>query len=89
MKKLLLIGGLTAILLTGCSGNAETGTQVNSNLVDVGDLGDGYDLMRDTKTGCVYIQEFLGHSHPLTPYYNEEGKVEGCGQKDLDKSKYN
>lgn len=87
MKKLLLVG-LTAVLLVGC-GNYDSGHSVNNSLVDVGNLGEGYDLLRDTNTGCVYIKEFNGHAHPLTPYYGEDGKVVGCGQTELDKSKYN
>jgi len=88
MSKLLLIGYASLVLLAGC--NNETGsTKAGGSLIDIGDLGSGYDLMRDTNTGCIYIREGSAHSYPLTPYFNEEGKVAGCGEKDLDKTKYN
>lgn len=84
MKKLLLVG-LTSIMLAGCG--AETSGD-SGELVDIGDLGKGYNLIRDTNTGCIYIQEGMAHSYPLTPYFNEDGKVSGCGEKGLDKTKY-
>lgn len=87
MKKLLLVLGLSVLALIGC--NNETGEVLNSGLVDIGDLGSGYDLIRDSETGCVYIyQSNSSYSTPLTPYYGEDGKVVGCGEKDLDKTKY-
>lgn len=89
MKKLLLIGGLTTVLLAGCTYNSDTGQEINSELVDIGNLGENYDLIKDKSTGCVYIQEGVAHSYPLTPYYGEDGQVVGCGKQDLDNSKYN
>lgn len=87
MKKLALIGITAVALLSGCG--YETGEVVqNGRFIDVGDLGDGYDLLRDKETGCVYIQEHSAHAYPLTPYYGEDGEVVGCGETDFDKSKY-
>ena len=89
MKKYLVIGGLTAFALLSLVYNNDTGTELNG-LVDVGDLGKGYDLVRDTNTGCVYIYERMAsYSRPLTPYYDKNGKVVGCGEKALDKTTYN
>lgn len=85
MKKLLLVG-LTAVLLSGCNNN--TGDEINGELVDIGNLGKGYDLVRDKNTGCVYMRQVMGQAHPLTAYYDEDGKVVGCGEKELDKTKY-
>ena len=85
MKKLFLLLGLS-MLLAGC--NLDAGEEVNDDLVDIGDLGSGYDLIRDKNTGCIYVRESSAHSYPLTPYYGEDGQVQGCGEKELDKSKY-
>lgn len=90
MKKMLLVLGLSLLALIAC--NDETGNLVNDDdtLVDIGNLSNGYDLIRDTNTGCVYIRENANNadSQPLTPYYGEDGKVVGCGVTELDKSKY-
>ena len=86
MKKLLLVAGLSVLVLVGC--NMETGDTLrgDSILVDVGDLSNGYDLVRDTNTGCIYINN--SNDYALIPYYGEDGKVMGCGEENLDKSKY-
>jgi len=86
MKRLLIVL-LTVGLLVGC--NRETGEEINGEIVDIGNLGSGYDLLRDTNTGCIYIREGSSQAYPITPYFGEDGKVAGCGQEDLDKSKYN
>lgn len=87
MKKLTIFA-LPIMLLVGCT-NYDSGEEINDQLVDVGNLGSGYDLVRDTNTGCIYIRETnVSHSKPLTPYYDEEGKVAGCGEENFDKSKY-
>ena len=89
MKKFLVIGGLAAFALLSLGCNNDTGTELNG-LVDIGDLGKGYDLVRDTNTGCVYIYERRAKdARPLTPYFDENGEVVGCGDEDLDKAIYN
>jgi predicted small secreted protein len=86
MKKLLLIGAVAigAISLAGC------GYTVGSTVEDgawkvIGEHGH-YDMLRDLKTGCVYIESTDGYE--ITPYYGEDGKVVGCGQKNFDEDKY-
>lgn len=89
MKKTIIAIFTLTSLLAGCSHNNETGEYVNEQIVDIGNLGGYYDLVRDINTGCVYIYERgASYSRPLTPYYGEDGEVVGCGEKDLDKSKY-
>ena len=83
MKK-VMIALLLSVLLAGC--NQDTGEPFNSDLVDIGDLGEGYDLVRDANTGCIYTMETFSLS--LSPYYDENGNVAGCGEEDLNKSKY-
>ena len=84
MKKTIVTLLLLTLLIIGC--NRSTGNPFNSDLVDIGDLGKGYDLVRDTNTGCVYIMET--YSTTLTPYYDENGSVTGCGEEDLDRNEY-
>lgn len=86
MKKLSLLLGLSILALVGCNQETGRGLRGDSTLVDIGDLSSGYDLIRDTNTGCVYINNT--NDYALTPYYDEDGEVMGCGEENLDKSKY-
>lgn len=79
MKKVLLTSILLLTLLTGCEGY-ETGETTHGGAWKViGQHGD-FDLVRDTNTGCVYLQSVYNIEN-LTPYYNAKGEVEGCGDK--------
>lgn len=85
--KILLLTIIAVVVLVGCS-NKETGYEINSDLVDIGDLGRGLDLVRDKNTGCIYIKRESGNHYSFSAYYDETGKVAGCGEENLDKSKY-
>lgn len=79
MKKLLMgIGLLTISLTLVACGGYETGDYVkNDEFKVVGNVGD-HDLLKDLKTGCLYIepQNDIG----MSPYYDENGKIQGCGE---------
>lgn len=85
MKKVLIVLLLIIVLfLTGCEGY-EQGEVVHSRFKVIGDIED-YDVLRDVKTGCVYLES--EYDYTLTPLYDENGKVEGCGEKNIDLGKY-
>lgn len=86
MKKLVLAGliGLTALTLGACG--YEQGSTVYGKFKVIGDVGGNYALLRDVDTGCIYIET---SSYPsISAFFDEEGKVAGCGQKDFDVKKY-
>lgn len=85
---ILFIFCLTTIL-AGCSDNRPIEEKITDDLIVVGNIGAKFDLVRDTNTGCVYIYFSEGYETNLTPYYGEDGEIQGCGEKNLDKSKYN
>lgn len=39
-------------------------------------MDSNYDIVKDSETGCKYIRS----KHMLSPLYDKEGKVEGCGK---------
>ena len=41
-------------------------------------LDGGYDILQDSKTGCMYVQYSGGYQYGITPYYDGRGKVAGC-----------
>jgi hypothetical protein len=79
---------VSATLLTGCDWGHETGSIVYGGRFEViGDIGEeGYDVLRDRETGCVYVE--ATNTMGMSPLFDEEGKVEGCGKKNFDKDKY-
>lgn len=83
LATLILISTLT---LTACNGY-ETGSTVEDGAwIVVGNKG-SYDVLKDAKTGCLYLQSFNDRSG-ITPYFDENGKVMGCGEKDYEQPKY-
>lgn len=89
MKKTLLVGLLTvsALTLGACDAGFETGQTVyDGKFKVIGEYGDSYDIIRDLDTGCIYAESTSNRG--ITPLYDEEGKVQGCGQKDLNLKKY-
>ena len=80
-KKTLFLGvALSILTLVGCEGY-ETGDVVEGGAWRVvGDKGD-YDVLRDTETGCLYLQSTYATTS-VTPYYDEDGKVMGCGEEE-------
>jgi predicted secreted protein len=82
MKKFILLIALTVgiISLAGCGGY-EVGTTVEDGAWKVIGTHGQYDMLRDLKTGCVYLQASADFS--LTPYIGEDGKVVGCGQQGI------
>ena len=87
--KLFIIASMVFVL-TACDRSNSTGTTFGKegNLVDIGDFGNGIDLLRDKNTGCVYIYKETGHQLNISAYYGEDGEVVGCGEEQFDRSKY-
>lgn len=78
---------LTTIVLAGCDDGHSTGETVYGGRFKViGQFGDGYDILRDRETGCIYLEPTTQSG--LTPLYDEHGKVEGCGNVKFDTNKY-
>lgn len=78
-KKIIAVfsGALLVVTLAGCSGYDTGDTVMGGNYKVVGDKG-YYDVLRDVKTGCYYLESHT--SSGLTPYYDKDGKVKGCGE---------
>ena len=81
-KKALVLGvALSVLTLTGCGNGYEEGSTVENGAWRViGEKG-RYDVLRDTDTGCVYLQSNKSIDG-ITPYYDEDGEVMGCGDKE-------
>jgi hypothetical protein len=87
MKKVLFVVALSSMVLSGCG--YKEGEHIENGRFKVVDKTGSYDILRDTKTGCMYFYEDVAsYSHPLTPVYDENGKVMGCGKKNFDENKY-
>lgn len=90
MKKIALVGiiGLTALTLGAC-GYEQGSTVYNGKFRVVGKIGAGdeYTLLRDVDTGCTYIERTSSYPS-ISAFFDENGKVAGCGQKDFDTKKY-
>jgi hypothetical protein len=86
MKKMLFVMALFSMVLSGCG--YEEGEIVEDGRFKVVDEVGSYDILRDTQTGCMYFYESYSHSQILTPVYDENGEVMGCGKKDFDEDKY-
>ena len=85
MKKILTYSAIVLglLTLTGCSdgGGYATGKVVgNGAWRVVGDKGN-FDILRDTETGCLYLQSHYSNKN-ITPYYDENGDIMGCGEED-------
>lgn len=85
MKKLLLVSTVS-LLLVGCSnGEGENlGTSsVDSNFIKVVEGGE-IDVYKDRETGCHYLHSDDEGGNATVggffPYYDESGKVKGCGE---------
>ncbi|QIW89785.1 putative signal peptide-containing lipoprotein [Bacillus phage Izhevsk] len=90
MKKTLIatLIGLTALTLGACG--YETGSTVyNGKFKVLGTIGTGeeYSLLRDVDTGCIYIERTSSYPS-ISAFFDENGKVAGCGQTDFDTKKY-
>lgn len=78
MKRLLLLA-FAIPMLAACGAGYETNDYVeDGDFKAVGDVGT-YDILRDVRTGCQYLQPH-STTASLTPYYDEDGKVKGCGE---------
>lgn len=88
MKKLLITLGISTLMLFGCSMTTESVEKRNQDFdtifTTVEQVGAVEFIVKDTNTGCYYIQTF-GYANTATysPYLGEDGKVMGCGQKDF------
>lgn len=74
-----------AHLATGYSETSDPATaEVNEEaetlhtLDAVAYLDGGYDILQDSKTGCMYVEYTNGTLYGITPYYDGRGKVAGC-----------
>lgn len=83
MKKLIAVLGVsTALLLAGCEGEVDTGSNTSEELyletVQEFDMDYGYggEVVRDPDTGCMY---FVTYGDTIHPYYDVDGEVAGCG----------
>ncbi|UGO51331.1 casein kinase-like protein 1 [Bacillus phage vB_BanS_Skywalker] len=92
MKKTLLVTliGLTALTLGAC-GYEQGSTVYGGKFKVIGEIGAGsdgqYALLRDVDTGCIYIERTSSYPS-ISAFYDENGKVAGCGQTDFDTKKY-
>uniref|UniRef100_A0AB39C7C3 Lipoprotein n=1 Tax=Bacillus phage KoopaTroopa TaxID=3234046 RepID=A0AB39C7C3_9CAUD len=88
MKKTLLAGliGLTALTLGAC-GYEQGSTVYGGKFKVIGDVGGNYALLRDVDTGCIYIERTSSYPS-ISAFFDENGKVAGCGQTDFDTKKY-
>lgn len=78
-----LVIGITA--LAGCSPYEEGEIVGDGNFKVMGTMG-SYDVLRDTNTGCYYLEPMNERS--LSPLYDEDGKVKGCGDDSISDKKY-
>ncbi|AGI11891.1 hypothetical protein X915_gp121 [Bacillus phage vB_BanS-Tsamsa] len=88
MKKTLLVTliGLTALTLGAC-GYEQGSTVYGGKFKVIGDVGGNYALLRDVDTGCIYIERTSSYPS-ISAFFDENGKVAGCGQTDFDTKKY-
>lgn len=85
MKKLLAISAITIMALAGCTNNVEETNKSRNSIFTVVEKASDYDyIVKDTTTGCYYIQSLASYGYYVyTPYVGEDSKVIGCGQKDF------
>lgn len=75
MKRLIL--GLTIpILLVGCSESSMDKVQAPRFKDNIKE----YKIITDNETGCKYLIRGAGSYVSMSPLYNKDGKVEGCGK---------
>jgi len=77
MKKLLLLLSVTSVILAGCAGDSIK--EENKDYIVV-DNKKGFlstrKIIKEKETGCYYLES----TYNFTPYYDENGKVKGCGE---------
>ena len=82
-KKTLALGvALSVLTLAGCSGAYEEGNTVEDGAWRVVGEKGRYDILRDTDTGCMYLQSKRS-INGITPYYDEDGEIMGCGEEEV------
>lgn len=85
MKKLLIVSAVSILMLVGCS-REESNTKRDSIFTVVERIGTYDYIVKDTNTGCYYIQSgSSGNVFTYSPYLDKDGQVMGCGIED---SKY-
>lgn len=84
MKKLLIISAMSILALVGCDDRENINRDMNTIFTVVEEIGSYEYVVKDTRTGCFYIQSstYTGY-FTYSPYLGEDGKVMGCGQKDF------
>lgn len=86
MKKLMSTLILGSMLLVGCSPSIkdmeERNESRNSDFIILDKLSEFVFVVKDKNTGCQYIQSQSSDMYyQYSPYYKEDGKVGGCGEK--------